>query len=221
MAMRVNMPHMLDMKSFGLFFGAALLLAITPGPGIFYVLARSLAGGRKEGMLSSLGTFVGGLFHVVAAAIGLSALLAASAFAFQTVRYAGAAYLIYLGIRMIRSRHQTVESASAAPATSTRAFSQGIWTEVLNPKTALFFLAFIPQFVHPASGRVFLQFTMLGAISVALNTGADLVVANFAGLISEALRRNPRAQARQRTASGFGMVGLGIFVAASGTTHSK
>src|SRR5271166_1481070 len=123
---------------FLIFLGAALVLAITPGPGIFYVLARSLRGGRREGVLSAAGTFSGGLVHVAAAAFGLSAILAASAVAFETVRYAGAAYLIYLGYRMIRSRHDDAGVLDAAEATR-GTFVQGVMTEVLNPKTALFF----------------------------------------------------------------------------------
>src|SRR5437660_6870489 len=118
---------MFDAHRFLLFFAAALLLAITPGPGIFYVLARSLAGGRREGILSSFGTFVGGLFHVLAAALGISAILAASAVAFHTVKYAGAAYLVWLCIRMIRSRNaETTVTGSQPP--STGAFRQGILT---------------------------------------------------------------------------------------------
>src|SRR6266481_5535123 len=113
-----------DPHHFLLFFAAALLLAITPGPGIFYVLARSLAGGKREGVQSSFGTFAGGLFHVFAAALGISAILAASAVAFHTVKYAGAAYLVWLGIRMIRSRNAGLPVETSAP--SRGAFGQGI-----------------------------------------------------------------------------------------------
>src|ERR1700731_3853452 len=158
---------MIDQHHLVIFLAAAVLLAITPGPGIFYVLARSLAGGRREGILSSLGTFVGGLFHVFAAALGISAILAASAVAFHTVKYAGAAYLIWLGIRMIRTRNGELTAATALPTRN--AFRQGILTEALNPKTALFFLSFIPQFISAGRGHVFLQFIVLGAISVLLN----------------------------------------------------
>ncbi len=209
-----------DPAHLSLFFAAAFLLAITPGPGIFYVLARSLAGGHKEGSISALGTFVGGLVHVLAAALGLSAILAASATAFNVVKYAGAFYLVYLGIRMIQTRSvQMNESDSIRPARDS--FVQGIWTEVLNPKTALFFLAFIPQFVSPARGHIFLQFTMLGIMSVMLNTLADLTVALGAGFISDKLKANPGLQKKQRVASGVGMIGLGVFVGCSGTSHSK
>jgi len=200
---------------FSLFLAAAFLLAITPGPGIFYVLARSLAGGRREGMLSSLGTLIGGFVHVVAAALGISAILAASALAYSAVKYAGAAYLIYLGFRMIQSRNQELIDQ---PATATgNAFSQGIVTEVLNPKTALFFLSFIPQFIAPAH-NVFGQFLLLGTISVTLNTSADLLVAFFAGPLGQRLKDSARFRRRQRTASGIAMIGLGAWVAAGDRT---
>lgn len=209
-----------DKEHLSLFFAAAFLLAITPGPGIFYVLARSLAGGRKEGSISSLGTFVGGLIHVLAAALGLSAILAASALAFSAVKYAGAAYLIYIGIRTIQTRSvQTIGAEATRPPQDS--FRQGIWTEVLNPKTALFFLAFIPQFVSPARGHLFLQFAILGGLSVSLNTCADLAVAIFAGSISDKLKANPLLLRRQRVASGVGMIGLGLYVGCSGTPRSR
>lgn len=202
---------MFDAHRLLLFLAAALLLAITPGPGIFYVLARSLGGGKREGILSSLGTFVGGLFHVFAAALGLSAILAASAVAFHTVKYAGAAYLVWLGIRMIRTRNAEMTVEAASP--SKRAFRQGILTEVLNPKTALFFLSFIPQFVAPAHGHLFFQFALLGSISVGLNTAADLVVVGMASPLERKLKNSLRFRRRQRTASGIGMIGLGAYLA--------
>jgi len=202
---------MFDAHRFLLFFAAALLLAITPGPGIFYVLARSLAGGRREGILSSFGTFVGGLFHVLAAALGISAILAASAVAFHTVKYAGAAYLVWLGIRMIRTRNAEMAVNAAKP--SQGAFRQGIFTEVLNPKTALFFLSFIPQFIAPERGHVFLQFVVLGALSVILNTAADLVVVALAAPLERKLKNSVRFRRSQRVASGVGMITLGAYVA--------
>jgi threonine/homoserine/homoserine lactone efflux protein len=204
-----------DATHFGLFFAAALLLAITPGPGMLYVLARSLAGGRREGALSSLGTFAGGLVRVFAAAFGLSAILATSAIAFSVVKYAGAAYLIYLGIRMIRDRKVSEDAIVGDVQQSP--VRQGIWTEILNPKTALFFLAFLPQFVSPAKGHVMAQFAFLGSVSVVLNTSADLAVAAFAGLLSERLRKDRRLRERQRVASGLGMIGLGLYAGGSGT----
>jgi len=198
---------------FLVFLSAALILAITPGPGIFYVLARSLRGGRREGALSAAGTFLGGLVHVAAAAFGLSAILAASAIAFQTVRYAGAVYLIYLGYRMIRSRDQ--QPAESELETGGNTFRQGVMTEVLNPKTALFFLSFIPQFVSVQQGHVAAQFLMLGAISVTLNTCADLLVACFAGPLGARMQRSAKLRGRQRAASGVAMIGLGVYVAAA------
>jgi threonine/homoserine/homoserine lactone efflux protein len=206
---------MFDAHRFLLFFAAALVLAITPGPGIFYVLARTLAGGRREGILSSFGTLVGGLFHVLAAALGVSALLAASAVAFHTVKFAGAAYLVWLGVRMIRTRN--AEMAVRALQPSHDAFRQGIFTEVLNPKTALFFLSFIPQFIDPERGHVFLQFTFLGAFSVILNTAADLLVVVLAAPLERKLKSSVRFRRGQRVASGFGMIGLGAYVALADT----
>jgi threonine/homoserine/homoserine lactone efflux protein len=196
---------------FSIFLSAAVVLAITPGPGIFYVLARSLRGGRREGVLSAAGTFLGGLVHVAGAAFGLSAILAASAIAFQTVKYAGAAYLIYLGYQMIRSRQQEMNDSD--PGVSGGTFAQGVMTEVLNPKTALFFLSFIPQFVSVQQGHVAAQFLMLGAISVTLNTCADVLVACFAGPLGARMKRSAKLRSRQRAASGVAMIGLGVYVA--------
>lgn len=158
---------MIDGTRFALFVSAAAILALTPGPGILYVLGRTLHGGRREGVLSALGTFVGGSVHVLAAGLGLSAILMTSATAFQVVRYAGAAYLVYLGISMIRKRRASGNTQTVGQS-SQQNFLQGIATEVLNPKTALFFLSFIPQFVSPAKGHLILQFLILGTISVVL-----------------------------------------------------
>jgi threonine/homoserine/homoserine lactone efflux protein len=150
----------------------------------------------------------------LAAALGLSAILITSATAFEIVRYAGASYLIFLGVSMILKRNArlTATDQSSKPRGH---FWQGIATEVLNPKTALFFLSFIPQFVSPARGHLTLQFLILGAISVSLNTAVDLIVVGFAGSIALRLAGNPNFIGRQRTASGVGMIGLGIYVAAS------
>ena len=196
-----------------LFLAAAVVLAITPGPGMLYVLARTLAGGRREGILSSLGTFVGGLVHVVAAAAGLSLILATSAVAFAVVKYAGAAYLMYLGVRMIATARQESAPVQADAAPSSSPFWQGIATEALNPKTALFFLSFIPQFVDRTSGNAFAQFLLLGSISVTLNTSADLIVVLLAGPIGNRLRQSVILRRRQRQATGATMIALGAYVA--------
>src|SRR5436305_5424383 len=157
---------MFDWHRFVLFVAAAFVLAVTPGPGIFYVLARSLAGGKREGIQSSLGTFVGGLFHVFAAALGVSAILAASAVAFHTVKYAGAAYLVWLGIRMIRTRN--AELAVELAALSNVSFRLAMLTVVLNSKTAMVFLFFIPPLVARANGLAFLQLALLCCITLSL-----------------------------------------------------
>jgi len=204
---------MLVGSKFVLFLSAAVVLAVMPGPGILYVLGRTLNGGRREGVISALGTFLGGLVHVVAAAVGLSALLVASATAFQVVRYAGAAYLIYLGVMMIRTRHFPVQTDGVSKEAGRRPFLQGITTEVLNPKTALFFLSFIPQFVVPNQGHAALQFLLLGSISVALNTAVDLIVVFFAAFLVQRIRTSQGFYTKQRATSGLGMIGLGVYVA--------
>jgi threonine/homoserine/homoserine lactone efflux protein len=202
------------------FLSAAFLLAIAPGPGMLYVLARSLAGGKLEGALSALGTFVGGMVHVFAAAAGVSVVLARSAAAFAAVKYAGAAYLCFLGIRMIleaqRDAGQRNDDASTYSALPRRGpFWQGVTTEVLNPKTALFFLSFIPQFVDRQTGHIFLQFLILGSVSVVMNTAADLVVTVLAGPLGNRIRSSATFRRRQRTATGVIMVGLGTYLATS------
>jgi threonine/homoserine/homoserine lactone efflux protein len=207
---------MIDPHRFFLFLGAATLLAVAPGPGMLYVLARTLAGGRREGVLSSLGTFLGGLVHVIAAASGLSIVLATSATAFTLVKYAGAAYLVYLGIRMIASARQEDGDIHTPSGYARRSpFWQGIATEALNPKTALFFLAFIPQFVNRVNGAVFWQFVLLGTVSVVLNTSCDLIVTLMAAPIGARLRSSAVLRRRQRTLTGLTLVGLGAFVAVS------
>lgn len=204
-----------DLATLSLFFTAAFILSITPGPGILYTLARSLNGGKSEGILSALGLFVGGLVHVFAAAVGISSLLMTSAVAFTLVKYAGAAYLIYLGLRTLLSQDTLLVNADAAvpPTHRGSAFYQGVITEVLNPKTALFFLAFIPQFINVENGSVFTQFLVLGLITDCLNLAVDVFVASFAGPIGQKLRGSYRFRRGQRMASGCTMIGLGAYVA--------
>lgn len=201
-----------DLTSFSIFLTAAVILAVTPGPGIFYVLTRSIKGGRREGISSTLGTAIGGLFHVFAAALGLSAILATSAIAFSVVKYAGAAYLIYLGLRLIISKDGFEISSISRQINNHDAFRQGIITELLNPKTALFFLAFIPQFINP-EGMVVLQFILLGGISVLLNSTADLIIAFLAGPLGSYLTKNVKVRQGQRLFSGFAFIALGTYVA--------
>jgi threonine/homoserine/homoserine lactone efflux protein len=198
-----------------LFLSAAILLAVAPGPGMLYVLSRTLAGGKKEGILSSLGTFVGGLVHVFAAAAGVSIILAKSALAFATVKYIGAGYLCFLGIRMILDARSADGAPERVTLRSHNPFWQGIATEALNPKTALFFLSFIPQFVNHHSGHVFTQFVVLGIISVTLNTTADLMVTALAGPVGNRIRSSVLFRRRQRALTGVIMIGLGTYLATS------
>ncbi|HEY1659818.1 MAG TPA: LysE family translocator [Candidatus Sulfotelmatobacter sp.] len=211
---------MFDFTRLFLFLTAAILLAIAPGPGMLYVLARSLAGGKREGALSAAGTFLGGMVHVFAAALGVSLILARSALAFSTVKYVGAAYLGFLGVRMIiDARKPSPASDEALPvfagAGARNPLWQGVATEVLNPKTALFFLSFIPQFVNRGAGHVFFQFIALGTVSVALNTSADLIVILLSGPLAKKIRSSTVFRRRQRTVTGAIMIGLGTYLAAS------
>jgi threonine/homoserine/homoserine lactone efflux protein len=209
---------MFDSTRIMLFLTAALLLAIAPGPGMLYVLARSLAGGKREGVLSALGTFLGGMVHVFAAALGVSIILARSAIAFAVVKYVGAAYLCFLGVRMILDARRE-KSGSEITLQDLRPARNPLWqgvaTEVLNPKTALFFLSFIPQFVSRGNGHVFLQFIALGTISVVMNTSADLIVIALAGPLGERIRSSAVFRRRQRTVTGAIMIGLGTYLATS------
>lgn len=199
--------------SFTAFLLAALVLAITPGPGIAYVVARTVAGGRTEGLASCVGTAIGGLVHVSAAAAGLSLIIAQSATAFSVIKYLGAAYLVYLGIRILRSKPPDLsESEALAALGARRALRDGMVVEALNVKTAMFFLAFLPQFVNSAE-LILPQVMLLGSICVLLNTLAD-VLAVFAAdrLLDTGLAHAARARLLM-SVSGITMIGLGVLLA--------
>jgi threonine/homoserine/homoserine lactone efflux protein len=205
----------LNPGQFAMFLAAALLLAATPGPGIFYVAARTLAGGRSEGIASSIGTGLGGMVHVCAGALGVSALVLASAELFTGLKLLGAAYLVWLGLRTILTARRDALAAAAGqaaapPVGAYRAFREGVLVEALNPKTAAFFLAFVPQFVNPAAGGVVLQFVALGLVSVALNTVADVLVAFAAGGVRTGMAGRPGLVRRLRETSGAAMIALGL-----------
>ena len=197
--------------SFLAFLIAAVVLAITPGPGIAYVVARTVAGGRVEGLASCFGTGIGGMLHVAAAALGLSLLVAQSAVAFNLVKFLGAAYLVYLGIRLLLRRDTELAVRPVASRGARRALIEGILVEALNVKTALFLVAFLPQFVAPGEPLA-RQLVMLGSICVALNTLAD-VVAVFAAdrVLKSGAARAMRARLLARV-SGVTMLGLGAYL---------
>jgi len=201
-----------DASHFLLFLVAALLLAATPGPGMLYVAARTLAGGRRVGLASSAGTALGGLIHVAAVALGLSALVMASAQAFTAVKLIGAAYLVWLGLATLRAAARETPIV-IAPAGVGRAFRDGLVVEGLNPKTAAFFLALLPQFVDGARGDVAAPLLLLGAVSVALNTGADLVVVGLAARARAVLTGRPRMMCWLRRGAGAIMCALGLSLA--------
>jgi threonine/homoserine/homoserine lactone efflux protein len=197
---------------FSLFLLAALIIAAVPGPGIFYVAARTLSGGRKAGMASTFGAACGGLVHVTAGSLGVSAIILASAQLFTALKLVGAIYLVWLGIKTFRDAgHEP--AALMEPAGAPRAFRDGIVVEALNPKTAAFFLAFIPQFIDQTAGHPAIQFMALGLISVSLNTLADVIVVAMAATARATLTRKPHWVRRLRQGSGLFIAGLGISLA--------
>ncbi len=195
--------------AFLLFLAAACVIALSPGPGIFYVAARTLADGRGAGLASSLGTGLGGLVHVAAGAVGVSALIMASAEAFAVLKIVGALYLVWLGIKTAREAGIDV-SATTRGGSAGKAFRDGIVVEALNPKTAAFFLAFLPQFVDPAIGPVWLQFLALGLISVMLNTTVDVIVVITAARARSMALAQPSLLRRLRIGAGAVLAGLGL-----------
>ena len=197
--------------AFAVFIPAALVLLAIPGPAVLYIIATSVEGGRRHGLLSVAGVHIGSLIHVVAAAAGLSALIVSSAIAFSTVKYVGAAYLVYVGIRKLLERDEPVEAAARPPRSGRRVFSQGIVVNVLNPKTALFFLAFLPQFVD-RDRTVWTQIAVLGLVWIALGLLSDGAYAIAGGTIGRFIRRRRKAV---RYASGGIFVGLGAVAATS------
>ena len=191
-----------------LFLAAASIIALSPGPGILYVAARTIAGGRGEGLASSLGTALGGLVHVLAGAVGVSALVMASAEAFTLLKLMGALYLVWLGLKTVREARTALPS-DAPGVGNKRAFRDGVLVEALNPKTAAFFLAFLPQFVDPA-GTVWLQFAALGLISVTLNTAVDVGVVLAASRARRFVLGRPTFVRRLRSGAGVVIAGLGL-----------
>jgi threonine/homoserine/homoserine lactone efflux protein len=199
------------------FAAAALALLVIPGPAVLYIVARSIEQGRVAGLVSMLGIQVGGLVHVAAAALGLSALLVHSAVAFSVVKYAGAAYLVYLGLRKLLSREPLEAGAQRTPKPRARLFRQGIVVNVLNPKTALFFFAFLPQFVDPDAGAAGLQIAVLGVLFIAIAVLSDGMYALAAGTAADWLRGSAGFLRAERWVSGSVLVGLGVATAVSGS----
>ena len=201
----------------GFFVIAALVLLVTPGPAVLYIVARSVEQGRTAGLVSTLGIHVGTLAHVAAAALGISALLVSSALAFGVVKYLGAAYLVYLGVRKLTARGSRDELRVLPPQPLRRIFLQGVVVNVLNPKTALFFLAFLPQFVDVGRGRVALQILFLGALFIGLALLSDGLWAVAAGTAGGWLKRNRRVLRAERYVTGSVFIGLGVTAALAGT----
>ncbi len=205
---------MFGIQHFALFLSAGILLNLTPGPDTAFILGRTLAGGRRAGIASAIGISVGSICHTCAAAIGLSAFLATSAWAFTIVKSLGACYLFYLGVRMLMQKHQFASSSGKMRAASFGlAFRQGIITNLLNPKVALFFLAFLPQFIAPSAAAKVPAFLALGLTFVTTGTIWCLTLAWFADAMSRRLRQNERFGAWLNRAVGALFVALGIRLA--------
>jgi len=203
-------------SSLVLFMTGAMLLLLVPGPAVLYITSRSIGLGRAAGLVSAMGIAVGTLVHVAAATLGLSALLVSSATAFQFVKYAGAAYLIYLGIRTLRGGDAARLDPTGERRSLRSIFGQGVLVNLLNPKTALFFLAFLPQFVNPARGHATLQIFELGVLFALMGWVSDSVWATIAGTFGTRLRGNVRLRSTQRKVSGGALIALGLASAFSG-----
>jgi threonine/homoserine/homoserine lactone efflux protein len=203
-------------ETLAVFSVAALLFAIVPGPAVVYIVTRSVSQGRSAGVVSALGIETGNLVHVVAATLGLSAVLASSAVAYSVVKYLGAAYLVYLGVRTILNRRDADERIQLVRRPLRRLYGQGVIVAVLNPKTALFFLAFLPQFVEPAAASPALQVAVLGVLLTTITAATDTCWALLAGTAGSWLRATTRRIRRQRVATGGIYVGLGLVAAFTG-----
>ena len=205
---------MFGIHDFGLFLAAAILLNLTPGPDTVYILGRTIAQGREAGIASAFGISLGSIFHTCAAALGLSAILATSAVAFGAIKLLGGAYLIFLGIKMILDRRRQLSLPSSfRRRTTSAAFRQGILTNILNPKVALFFLAFLPQFIDPGSNAKIAAFISLGLTFVTTGTIWCLVLAWFASVFSKRLRTNETISQWLNRTAGALFVFLGVRLA--------
>jgi threonine/homoserine/homoserine lactone efflux protein len=207
-----------ELTNLSLFVTASLALLLVPGPAVLYIVTRSVDQGRKAGFASVAGIEVGTLFHIAAAALGLSALLASSALLFDIVKYLGAAYLIYLGVRKLLSKDEIAE-VSLRQQNLRQIFKQGVVVNVLNPKTALFFFAFLPQFVDPARGSVPLQIIILGLLFAMIASVTDGLYALLAGTFGGWLKGNPRFLRAQRYITGTVYIGLGVTTALSSSNN--
>ena len=210
-----------DRSSMVIFLSAALVLLAIPGPAVIYVVGRSIGQGRGAGFVSALGIGVGTCIHVAAAAVGLSALLMSSAVAFGAVKYLGAAYLIYLGVQKLRREESLELNGSGARVKLSRVFGQGVIVNVLNPKTALFFFAFLPQFVDASRGPVARQILFLGLLFATMGVVSDSLWGLFAGTVAERLSGNARWARAQRYVSGGMLISLGLATAVSGHAPRK
>jgi len=204
---------MLNLAHLPLFIFASIILLVTPGPAVLYIIARSIDQGRVAGLVSVLSIEVGNFVHALAAGLGLSALLLSSATAFSVVKYLGAAYLVYLGIRKIFSTQSTLATAQVKPQSLRKIFTQGVTVAVLNPKTALFFVAFLPQFVDRSQGQIALQLLTLGCLFVLMAILSDGLYALLASSAGSWLKSRRQFLFAERYLAGLIYIGLGLTAA--------
>ena len=202
-----------DLTHLPLFIIASVVLILTPGPAVLYIIARSVDQGRRAGLVSVCAIEVGNFMHVLAATLGLSALLLSSALAFTIVKYLGAAYLVYLGLRKLFARNAIRPSGNSQPRNLRRTFSQGVVVAALNPKTALFFVAFLPQFVDPSHGAIAGQMLFLGCTFVMLAVISDSMYALLAGTVGQWLKGSRSVVRAERYLAGSVYIGLGVTAA--------
>ena len=206
-----------DVSTLAMPFFASLALVVVPGPAVLYIITRSVDQGRTAGLASAAGIATGGLVHVAGASLGLSAIIASSSIAFSALKYLGAAYLIFLGIRSLLTKPDPLTAANRTPRTMRNLFSQGVVVQALNPKVALFFLAFLPQFIDPSRGSVLSQTLVLGAMFIVLGLCSDSLYAFIAAGAGDWLRRQPAFTSVQRYVAGAVFIGLGLTTAFSGS----
>jgi len=215
------METILPFSTLSLFLAGAFILLITPGPAVLYIVARSVDQGRRAGVVSVMGVQTGTLVHVFAAALGLSAILLTSALAFDIVKYLGAAYLVYLGVKTLLDRKIVSADTVIERRSLGSIYRQGVVVAVLNPKTALFFFAFLPQFVDPARGAAPLQFLLLGLMFTGMALFTDGTYAILSGTAGGWLKRNPYFLRVQKYVSGTVYIGLGLVTAFSSGGHKS
>ena len=204
----------MGIENFWVFLSAGILLNLTPGQDTLYIIGQSISQGQKAGILSALGIGTGSIVHTLAAALGLSAIITSSAVMFQVIKYLGAAYLVYLGIQAILSKRQLkISNEGFSNSNLLAIYKKGILTNILNPKVAIFYLSFLPQFINPEFQAIYIPFILLGCVFTATGTLWCLIIAIFSAFFSKSFQENPKTSVWLHRISGSMFIGLGLNVA--------